>query len=77
MQARHSAKPTRDLPFCSLASDASTKRVVSARKNRGHDPLRLFINHDYPRVMVPSHVLTLAGIAVPVNHVEVTFLVSV
>jgi hypothetical protein len=31
----------------------------------------------YPRVMVPSHVLTLAGISLPVNQVEVTFLVSV
>jgi hypothetical protein len=40
-------------------------------------PLWRFHQSIYPRVMVPSHVLTLAGIAVPVNHVEVTFLVSV
>src|ERR1035437_5415654 len=53
------------------------------KKGRIHEqtswirPFHNSINTVYPRVMVPSHVLTLAGIAVPVNHVEVTFLVSV
>jgi len=39
--------------------------------------LKLRNSETYPRVIVPSHVLALAGIAFPVNHVDVTFLVSV
>ncbi len=70
-----------DLEF--KINQGDTKRAVFTSKYRGHDPMSLSdypmpsIEDDYPRVMVPSHVLTLAGIAVPVNHVEVTLLVSV
>src|SRR5208282_594144 len=54
------------LPFVSLVARVFCSTTKDTKVREAH-----------PRVMVPSQVLTLAGTSLPVNQVEVTFLVSV